>query len=58
LSSQCFIFPARKATVTVWEKQNLGYAGSRVASGALLDSVEKEGELFANDFLSANPKSP
>ena len=47
-----------RTTVTVWEKQDLGYAGSRVANGALLDSVEKEGELFASDFLSANPKSP
>lgn len=47
-----------RATITVWEKSNLAFAGDRVANKATLDSVEKLSELFANAFLSANPKSP
>lgn len=45
-----------KTVVTVWQKSYLGCAGRKVVGTAILDDTEKEAELFANDFLSANPK--
>jgi hypothetical protein len=45
-----------KALVTVWQNSHYGLVGKYNASNALLDTVEKEGDVFANDFLSANPK--
>ena len=34
----------------------LGYAGKLKANEAILETVEKQAEQFANDYLSANPK--
>jgi hypothetical protein len=47
---------AHKASVTVWEKSSYGFAGSIVANSGLLHAVDEQGEIFANDFLAANPK--
>lgn len=45
-----------KATIIVWHQNFFGMVGKANANKGLLDSVEKQAELFANDFLSANPK--
>lgn len=43
--------------VTVWTKGNsFGTVGKAKANEALLDTIQKCSEVFANDFLSANPK--
>jgi hypothetical protein len=45
------------ATVRVWNKGGwFGYVGREKANEPLLNDVEKCAEIFANDFLSANPK--
>jgi len=44
--------------VSVWEVgSEFGRVGKLKAEDAILDRVEKDAELFANDFLSANPKN-
>ncbi len=46
-----------QATVRVWTKSNsFGTVGKSKANEALLKEVEKGAEIFANDFLSSNPK--
>jgi hypothetical protein len=46
-----------KALVTVWQKaESYGNVGRNRANAVLLGDVERFAELFANDFLSANPK--
>ncbi len=43
--------------VIVWNKgDSYGTVGKSKANEALLNEVEKRAEIFANDFLSANPK--
>jgi len=45
------------ATVIVWNKgQSHGTVGKYKANEALLKEIEKCAEIFANDYLSANPK--
>jgi hypothetical protein len=45
------------ASVIVWDKGgSLGLLKTDNPSEGLLNEVEKESELFANDYLSANPK--
>jgi hypothetical protein len=45
------------AVVCVWNSGDFyGYAGKNKANEALLGNVEKDGEMFSNDFLSANSK--
>jgi hypothetical protein len=45
------------ATVIVWTKgAEFGTVGRDKASESLLKDVEKSAEIFANDYLSANPK--
>lgn len=45
------------AVVGVWNSGDFyGYAGKNKANEALLRNVEKDGEMFSNDFLSANTK--
>jgi hypothetical protein len=34
-----------------------GYVGRTLANATLLDQVEKRAEIFANDYLSTNPKN-
>ena len=47
----------RMAPVIIWTKGNsYGTVGKSKANEALLNEVEKRAEIFANDFLSANPK--
>jgi len=43
-------------TVTI-NGSEFGRVGKLKAEDAILDRVEKDAELFANDFLSANPKN-
>jgi len=46
-----------KALIVVWSQGGFyGYAGKNKANEALLGNVEKDGEMFSNDFLSANSK--
>jgi hypothetical protein len=45
-----------RVIATVWEKGSYGFAGTRVAEGAILDSVESLGEEFANKYLAAQQK--
>lgn len=55
-----FIFrnaEARWTPVQVWSTtMNYGYAGKQKIASVVLDDVEKQAEIFANDFLAANPK--
>jgi hypothetical protein len=46
----------RQAVATLWEKGSYGFAGSQVAEGAILESVESLGEEFANKYLAAQQK--
>jgi hypothetical protein len=47
----------RQAAVKVWENGvTYGTVGKLKASDMLLNEAEKAAELFANDFLNANPK--
>ena len=43
-------------TIRLWRQDGFGTVGKIKANEALLGEVEKQAELFANDFLSANPK--
>jgi hypothetical protein len=45
-----------KAVVNVWSKISYGKIGKDNAEKGVLDSVESQAEMFANDFLSANQK--
>ena len=45
-----------KAIVRVWGKNWHGTVGRYKAKRSLLDQMEGDAEVFANDFLSANPK--
>jgi len=46
-----------QSLITVWEKGGFyGYAGKNKINDVMLDNAEKDAEMFANDFLSANPK--
>jgi len=48
----------RTAILTIWRRgDSYGTVGRSKANEALLNEVEKEAEIFANDFLSANSKS-
>jgi hypothetical protein len=47
----------RRGIVRVWSKgSSYGTVGKSKANDALLETVVKSAEVFANDFLSANPK--
>ena len=46
----------RRVLATLWEKGSYGFAGSQVAEGAILGSVESLGEEFANKYLAAQQK--
>lgn len=46
----------RQSAVAVWSRGSYGYAGKQKANEGMLNQIEKMAELFANDFLSANPK--
>jgi hypothetical protein len=47
----------RRGIVTVWQEGGShGTVGKAKANDALLGVVEKSAEVFANDYLSANPK--
>ena len=46
----------RRVLATLWEKGSYGFAGSQVAEGAILESVESLGEEFANKYLAAQEK--
>jgi len=46
------------AEVTVWTRGiDFGTVGRNKARTTILEKVEERAEIFANDFLSANPKS-
>ena len=45
-----------KAFISVWHRNFYGFVGRDNANKYLLENVEKQAEIFANDFLSANPK--
>jgi len=45
-----------RAFVNVWSQGYYGLFSKSYANKALLDKVEQEAELFANDYLSANSK--
>jgi len=48
---------SHQSLITVWEKGEFyGYAGKNKINDVMLDNAEKDAEMFANDFLSANPK--
>jgi hypothetical protein len=44
------------ATAVIWDKSAFGVDKKTKANEALLKQVEQIAELFANDYLSANPK--
>jgi len=46
----------RFANVAIWRKEKFGTVGKAKANEALLRNAEQFAEMFANDFLSANPK--
>jgi hypothetical protein len=46
----------RYVPAALWEKGSYGFAGSHVAEGAILESVESLGEEFANKYLAAQEK--
>jgi hypothetical protein len=46
----------RRVLATVWQKGSYGFAGSQVAEGAILESVQSMGEEFANKYLAAQEK--
>ncbi len=46
-----------QATVRIWMKgDSYGTVGRSKANEALLNEIEKRAEIFANDFLTSNPK--
>jgi hypothetical protein len=46
------------AFVRIWSKGNsFGTVGKLKATESILDDAEKEAEIFANDYLTANPPS-
>jgi hypothetical protein len=46
----------RQVGATLWERGSYGFAGQRVAEGAILKAVEELGEEFANKYLAAQQK--
>lgn len=47
----------RRILATLWREGSYGFAGSKVAEGAILESVDSLGERFANRFLAEQDKS-
>ncbi len=45
-----------RAIVTIWTKGSYGTVGKLKASDALEQTITKGAEVFANDYLNANPK--
>jgi hypothetical protein len=46
----------RRLPATLWQSGAYGFAGQRVAEGAILKAVEELGEEFANKYLAAQQK--
>ena len=54
---RCNSKPAR-AFVTLWEKEILMAQDSSSMAASIRQMVRNYADLFANDFLEANPKNP